>query len=52
MAAVATGVAAEKIEASGVDEWLKVIGRLAASFASLSFISLLLCFSVTVFCFR
>ena len=51
-AEVAAGAAAAKTAASGVDSFSRVTGQSVASSAASSFISLLLCFSVTVFCFH
>ena len=52
VATVAMGTAAAKTVAYGVDSFSRVTDFLVASFTASSFISLLLCFSVPVFCFR
>ena len=45
-------VAASKTASSGVYSLSRVMGQSVASFAVASFISLLFCFSVPVFCLR
>ena len=49
---VAVGSAVEKMAASWVASLLSITGRSVASFVASSFMLLLLCFSVPVFCFR
>ena len=51
-AASVVGAVAKKMASSGVDSLSRVAGRLVASSAAPLFISLLLCFSDPVFCFR
>ena len=51
-AEVAVVVAASKTASSGVYSLSRVMGQSVASFAVASFISLLFCFSVPVFCLR
>ena len=41
-----------KMASSGLAPLFMVTGQLVASFAGASFISLILCFSVPIFCFR